>query len=95
MSTVGQSEEDTASAHGADSGVRIAEVSVEPLTAQEVERRFEQMLRQPSELAEEIGPADIVVGIPFYDEDDTIALVVQTVREGLEEFYPGQLRVRR
>ena len=90
MSTVGQPEEDTSSAHSADSGARIAEASAEPLTAQEVERRFEQMLRQPLERAEEIGPADIMVAIPFYDEADTIVSVVQTVREGLEEFYPGQ-----
>jgi len=90
MSTVGQPEEETASTESADSGARIAEASAESRTAREIERRFKQMLRQPLELAEEIGPADIVVAIPFYDESDTIVPVVHTVREGLEEFYPGQ-----
>ncbi len=32
----------------------------------------------------------MVVGIPFYDEADTIGAVLKTVREGLEEFYPDQ-----
>ncbi|MBC8276357.1 MAG: hypothetical protein H8E40_15505, partial [Chloroflexi bacterium] len=40
--------------------------------------------------AEEIGEADIVVGIPFYNEVDTIGPVLKTVAKGLEEFYPNQ-----
>ena len=48
------------------------------------------MIEEPLSQAAEIGSVDIVVGIPFYNEADTIASVVKTVREGLEEFYPGQ-----
>ncbi|MBI4283988.1 MAG: glycosidase [Chloroflexi bacterium] len=62
----------------------------EPIPAEEAEKRFRQMIEVPLNQAAEIGSADIVVGIPFYNEADTIASVVQTVREGLEEFYPGQ-----
>jgi len=37
-----------------------------------------------------MGEADIVVGIPFYNEVDTIGPVLETIRKGLEEFYPEQ-----
>ncbi|MFC2011177.1 hypothetical protein ACFLUR_02675, partial [Chloroflexota bacterium] len=63
---------------------------LEPIPTEESERRFRQMMEEPLGLAAEIGSVDIVVGIPFYNEADTIASVVETAREGLEEFYPGQ-----
>ncbi len=47
-------------------------------------------MRDPLRQAAGIGEADIVVGIPFYNEAATIEAVVQTVRKGLEEFYPDQ-----
>ncbi|MBI2328542.1 MAG: hypothetical protein HYU85_02730, partial [Chloroflexi bacterium] len=62
----------------------------ERIPVEEAERRFWQMMEEPLAQAVEIGSADIVVGIPFYNEVDTICSVAQTVREGLEEFYPGQ-----
>ncbi|MDP2730756.1 MAG: hypothetical protein Q8O55_09785 [Dehalococcoidales bacterium] len=57
---------------------------------EEAEKLFRQMMEEPLSRAAEMGAVDIVVGIPFYNETDTIASVVRTVREGLEEFYPGQ-----
>ncbi|MFC1991963.1 hypothetical protein ACFLVC_04510 [Chloroflexota bacterium] len=63
---------------------------LEPIPAEESERRFRQMMEEPLSQVAEIGSVDIVVGIPFYNEADTIASVVETAREGLEEFYPGQ-----
>jgi len=47
-------------------------------------------MQEPLSHVSKIEEADIVVGIPFYNEADTIASVVKTVREGLEEFYPEQ-----
>ena len=63
---------------------------LEPIPTEESERRFRQMMEEPLSQVAEIGSVDIVVGIPFYNEADTIASVVETTREGLEEFYPGQ-----
>ncbi|MGQ9575824.1 MAG: glycosyltransferase [Thermoguttaceae bacterium] len=37
----------------------------------------------------EIGPVGIVVGIPTYNSEQTIAHVIRTVMEGLETYYPG------
>ena len=37
---------------------------------------------------EHLGQADIVVGIPSYYSDDSLAYVIRTVAEGLEHFYP-------
>lgn len=61
-----------------------------PIPIEESENRFRQMMEEPLSQIAEIGLVDIVVGIPFYNEADTIASVVETAREGLEEFYPGQ-----
>jgi len=47
-------------------------------------------MQEPLNQADKIGEADIVVGIPFYNEADTIGSVLKTVRKGLEEFYPHQ-----
>jgi glycosyltransferase involved in cell wall biosynthesis len=41
----------------------------------------------------EIGPADIVIGIPAYNSEETIAHVMKTVIEGLEKFYPDKKSV--
>ncbi|MFC1999958.1 glycosidase [Chloroflexota bacterium] len=40
--------------------------------------------------AASIGQADIVVGIPFQNEVDTIGHVYETVAQGLLEFFPGK-----
>jgi len=37
---------------------------------------------------ERIGKADIVVGIPCYNEEETIAHIVSTVGEGLKKYFP-------
>ena len=50
-------------------------------------------MRAPLEEARGIGQADIVVGIPFYDEADTIGHVLATAREGLRDFYPHKTSV--
>ncbi|MFC1941274.1 glycosyltransferase [Chloroflexota bacterium] len=63
---------------------------LEPIPIEEYERRFRQMMEEPLIQVAEIGSTDIVVGIPFYNEADTIASVVETAREGVERFYPGQ-----
>ena len=57
---------------------------------EESERSFDQRLIDPKRQAQAIGSADIVVGIPFYNEATNITSVIQTIRAGLEEFYLGQ-----
>jgi hypothetical protein len=37
---------------------------------------------------EQLGNADIVVGIPSYYSDESLAHVIQMVAEGLDHFYP-------
>lgn len=55
---------------------------------EETEARFEQAMRRPLKRAEQVGHADIVVGIPFYNEAETLPHVVRTAMEGLNAFYP-------
>jgi len=86
----GKSGNSRSSVSGTPLQFKRAGEGAEPIPAEEAERRFRQMMEDPLSQAAEIGPVDIVVGIPFYNEVDTIASVVRTVREGLEEFYPGQ-----
>jgi len=57
---------------------------------EEVEERFREVTGEPLSQAQEIGEADIVVGIPFYNEVDTIATVLSTARKGLSDFCPEQ-----
>ncbi len=45
---------------------------------------------KPFEDVARIGGADIVVGIPFYNEADTIGHVVDVVKEGLTAYYPNK-----
>ncbi|MGD9142398.1 MAG: glycosidase [Dehalococcoidia bacterium] len=61
-----------------------------PISPEETDKLFQQVIAGHLRRVEEIGSVDIVVGIPFYNEVHTIASVVQTVREGLEEYYPEQ-----
>jgi len=63
---------------------------VEVASLQKSEECFIAAIEEPLSQAEKIGEAGIVVGIPFYDEADTIGTVLKTVRGGLEEFYPEQ-----
>lgn len=41
------------------------------------------------EQARDIGEADIVIGIPFYNEVDIVGHVVETAAKGLRKFYPN------
>jgi len=63
---------------------------VEVASLEKSEECFKEAIAEPLSQAEKIGEAGVVVGIPFYDEADTIGAVLKTVREGLEEFYPEQ-----
>ena len=77
---------------GDNSGLKtkVGRDASETVSIKEGEELFREALREPLGQAEKIGEAGIVVGIPFYDEADTIGTVLKTVREGLEEFYPEQ-----
>ncbi len=63
---------------------------VEAAPFEECEECFRAIMREPLSQAEKIEEAEIVVGIPFYNEADTIGAVSETIRKGLEEFYPEQ-----
>ncbi|MCJ7515624.1 MAG: hypothetical protein MUO89_06625, partial [Dehalococcoidia bacterium] len=60
------------------------------VSLKEGEDLFTEALRDPLSRAEEIAEADIVVGIPFYNEADTIASVLKIAAKGLKEFYPDE-----
>ena len=50
--------------------------------------RFRQAISDPLGQAQQIGAADIVVGIPFYNEADSIGHVLRTAAQGLDQYYP-------
>jgi hypothetical protein len=53
--------------------------------------RFSTALRDMARRQiERLGAADIVVGIPSYYSDDSLAHVIRTVAEGLDQFYPDK-----
>ena len=54
------------------------------------EKAYKESVRQPLEQAARIGEADIVVGIPFCDEANTIGHVVEVAQEGLNTYYPDK-----
>jgi len=54
------------------------------------EDAYAESLAEPLKKAKRIGEADIVVGIPFQNEADTIGHVCQTVAKGLSELFPDQ-----
>ncbi|MCK4437175.1 glycosyltransferase, partial [bacterium] len=45
------------------------------------------------ERIEKIGQADILIGIPCYNEEDTIGNVVEVVGQGLAKYYPAKKSV--
>ncbi|MDY6835778.1 MAG: glycosidase [Chloroflexota bacterium] len=53
-----------------------------------VEEEYRESLRNALKEIEAIGTADIVVGIPFWKEMDTIAGLLLTVEDGLRKYYP-------
>ena len=54
------------------------------------ERTYAESLSKPLEIAERIGNANIVVGIPFQNEVDTIGHVCKITAKGLSEFFPDK-----
>ncbi len=62
----------------------------EKVSLKDGEELFTEALRGPLSQAEEIAEADIVVGIPFYNEADTIGSVLRIAARGLKEFYPDE-----
>ncbi len=56
----------------------------------EAEGPFWSEMMEPLRLAAEIGEADIVVGVPFYNEHETIGHVLQTIQKGLIQYYPSK-----
>ncbi|MFC1901013.1 glycosidase [Chloroflexota bacterium] len=56
----------------------------------ETGKLFGTFVEEPLKRAAEMGKADIVVGIPFYNEDDIVGEVLKTVYTGLEEYFPDQ-----
>jgi len=54
------------------------------------EKAYADSLNEPLEDVASIGEADIVVGIPFRNEVDTIGRVFDCVAQGLLEFFPDK-----
>jgi len=54
----------------------------------QLQNRFRQAISVPLGQAQQIGAADIVVGIPFSNEADSIGHVLRTAVKGLEQYYP-------
>ncbi len=53
--------------------------------------RFDTAVRETvRDQLEKIGKVDVVVGIPGYNEEETIAHIVSTVGEGLKEYFPNR-----
>jgi len=58
-----------------------------------MEKEYQIIMRDPLKKAGDIKKADIVIGIPFYNETDTIGNVFKTAKKGLETFYPEKKSV--
>jgi predicted GH43/DUF377 family glycosyl hydrolase len=56
----------------------------------EAEESFWSVMMEPLSQAAEIGEADIVVGVPFYNEFETIGHVIRTIKRGLLKYYPSK-----
>jgi len=54
------------------------------------EKAYVESLSKPLEIAKRIGNANIVVGIPFQNEVDTIGHVCRITAKGLSEFFPDK-----
>ena len=55
---------------------------------EQAQLRYNEVLQEPLRQAQEIGTADIVVGIPFYNEADTLPHVLEIATRGLPQFFP-------
>jgi len=54
---------------------------------EEIEEHFRNCMLAPLEQAQQIEHADIVIGIPFYNESDTLPSVIETAIEGIRTYY--------
>ena len=54
------------------------------------EKAYAESLSKPLEIAERIGNANIVVGIPFQNEVDIVGHVCKITAKGLSEFFPDK-----
>lgn len=57
---------------------------------QELEKRYRELIQTPLSEVEEMGQADVVVGIPFYNEVDTLPHVISVATQGLHKSYPDK-----
>jgi len=64
--------------------------SVSNTSFEEGERCYAEVMAPALKEARKIGEADIVVGVPFYNEADTISHVFDVVRKSLDKFYPDK-----
>ena len=64
-----------------------AEATVSP---EEIKDLFRATLQEPLNQAARLGDADIVVGIPFFNEADTIGEVLRVAGQGLREYFPSK-----
>ncbi len=55
---------------------------------EKVEEQYQRCMRSPLAQAKRIKRAEVVVGIPFYNEAETIGNVFKMAKKGLETFYP-------
>ena len=55
---------------------------------EEIEALYRQSMLGPLNQVDQIGQADIVIGVPFYNETQTVVHVLKTAIKGLERFYP-------
>ncbi|RLB06168.1 MAG: glycosidase [Deltaproteobacteria bacterium] len=51
---------------------------------------YQKSIRKALQEASRIGEVDIVIGIPFYDEVDTIGDVIEAVKEGVTASFPDE-----
>ncbi|NQT74281.1 MAG: glycosidase [Chloroflexi bacterium] len=54
----------------------------------QAEARFYEIMQEPLRRAQEIGAADIVIGVPFYNEAITLPKVLEIAERGLAQFFP-------
>lgn len=58
-----------------------------------MEERYTNSMAGPLDQAQQIGHADILIGIPFYNESDTLPDVIETAIEGIGTHYPDSKAV--
>jgi len=72
----------------ADSATSAASPPSVAFSPEEDAAHLTSALAEPFRRVAEIGEADIVVGIPFVNEAETIGHVIEVVVQGLKRFYP-------